>query len=89
MSAKALVLILSLVGASHAALAQDSNTGRIHENFRSVRLARATEPGDTLDVGVAGLAAKAAFTPPQAPSQQELLDILLFLSLRNRQGHGT
>jgi hypothetical protein len=87
MSAKALVLILGL--ASQAALAQDSNAGRIHENFRSVRLARTTEPGDMLDVGVAGLAAKAAFTLPQAPSQQELLDILLFLSLRNRQGHGT
>jgi len=88
MSARALAVILSLVCACPAASAQGSDTGRLHENFRSVRLARAAEAGETLDAGVAGLAAKAAFSPSPPPSRQELLDILLFLSLRDRQGHG-
>jgi hypothetical protein len=90
MSARALAVILSLLCASQSAFAQGLNAGRPapHENFWSVRPGRAIETGETLDEGVARLAVKAAFSPSPPPSQQELLDILLFISLRNSRAHG-
>jgi len=84
MAKRAVGVFLVLLFASQTAFAQDTNAVRGAPHLRNVQ----SETGETLDAGVARLAAKAAFSPSPPPSQQELLDILLFISLRNRQGHG-
>jgi hypothetical protein len=41
---------------------------------------------DTFEAGMAHLAAKAAFSPQPPPTREELLGVLLFISLRNGRG---
>jgi hypothetical protein len=86
MAKRAVGVFLVLLFASQTAFAQDIGAVRERQNFRNTQ--SRVETGETLDAGVARLAAKAAFSPSPPPSQQELLDILLFISLRDRQGHG-
>ncbi len=40
---------------------------------------------DTLDASMARLAAKAAFQPTAQPTQQELLDVIVLMSLRQQR----
>jgi hypothetical protein len=47
-----------------------------------------TDSRATLESSVAHATAKAVFSPQQAPSREELIGILLFMSLRNSKGHG-
>lgn len=71
---------LILLIASPPALAQ---------NFKKPIHAVAAK-GETLDASMARLAAKAAFQPTAQPTQQELLGVILLMSLRERQrGTGT
>jgi hypothetical protein len=45
--------------------------------------------GETLDASMARLAVKAAFTPSAQPTRQELLNVILLMSLREQRGSGT
>ncbi len=52
---------------------------------------RAIEPwgGDAaLQAGLVAVAARGASVGEQAPSREELLSLLVFISLRNGKGHG-
>lgn len=44
---------------------------------------------ETLDASMARLAVKAAFTPSAQPTRQELLNVILLMSLRQQRGSGT
>ena len=44
---------------------------------------------DTLDASMARLAVKAAFQPSAQPTQQELLSVLVLMSLREQRRSGT
>ncbi len=75
MSKKTIGALVCLLCASPAAYAQDYGPPK-------------PERAVSLEAGVAHLAAKAAFPQTQPPSQQELLGILLFISLRGTKGRG-
>jgi len=86
MSKKAIWIVLGLLCASQAAVAQDMKPAPTRATL--CRTQSAGICGDTLESGVASLAAKAAFSPSLPPSQQELLGILLLISYRDSKGHG-
>jgi len=44
---------------------------------------------ETLDASMARLAIKAAFHPTAQPTRQELLGVILLMSLREQRGSGT
>lgn len=72
---------LALLVASPPALAQD---------FKAKPIRTAAAKSETLDASMARLAAKAAFQPAAQPTQQELLGVILLMSLRGQQrGTGT
>jgi hypothetical protein len=49
----------------------------------AIRVAAANR--ENLDAGIARLAAKAAFQPSAQPTQQELLDVIVLMSLRQQR----
>jgi hypothetical protein len=79
MSKLAIGLFLTALCASSACFAQDAKSAR-----RVVPVDAAS--GQVLELGVAHLAAKAAFSPQTAPSRQELLGILLVMSMGSSKG---
>jgi len=80
--------VLGMLCASQAAVAQDLKSNHMAPRAELCRAQTAGICGDTLETGVARLAAKAAFSPSMQPSQQELLGILLVMSFRDSKGHG-
>jgi hypothetical protein len=78
-TAKLLGLGLSVLCASQAAFAQDLKIKpKLHASAH-----------DTLDASMARLAVKAAFQPSAQPTQQELLSVLVLVSLREQRRSGT
>ena len=73
---------LALLCLCQAAFAQDLKT----TNHATRRVAANNEP---FDASVARLATKAAFQPASKPTQQELLGLILLMSLRERQANRT
>lgn len=49
----------------------------------------AAAKSETLDASMARLAMKAAFHPTAQPTRQELLGVILLMSLREQRGSGT
>ena len=78
-TAKIIGLGLSLLCASQAAFAQDVKA--------KPKLRAAAH--DTLDASMARLAVKAAFQPSAQPTQQELLSVIVLMSLREQPRSGT
>jgi len=72
-------LCLGLLCASQTAFAQDMKP----------RPRLRTAAHDTLDASMARLAVKAAFQPSAQPTQQELLGVLVLMSLREQHRSGT
>jgi hypothetical protein len=66
---------LALLCASEAALAQDA----------PLRLKPRIAARETLDASMARLAVKAALRPAEQPTQQELLGVIVLMSLRDQQ----
>ena len=66
---------LALLCAGETALAQD-----MHAKLKQRVAAR-----ETLDASMARLAVKAAFQPSSQPTQQELLGVIVLMSLREQQ----
>lgn len=77
---------LALLCLSPSALAQDLNAQPAHKVHATMR---AGVKGETLDTSAARLAAKAAFQPQAQPTQQDLLNIIVLMSLREQRGSGT
>ena len=72
-------LCLGLLCASQTVFAQDMKPKpRLHATAH-----------DTLDASMARLAVKAAFQPSAQPTQQELLSVLVLMSLREQRRSGT
>jgi hypothetical protein len=69
---------IALLALSPPALAQ----GFRHKPAPSVK-------SETLDTSMARLAVKAAFHPAAQPTRQELLGVILLMSLREQRGSGT
>lgn len=69
---------LALFCLSQASFAQDIKTAK----FAAVRIAAGNH--ETLDASMARLAMKAAFQPTAQPTQQELLSVILLMSLRQQ-----
>ncbi len=83
MIAKIIGVTLALLCLSQAAFAQDFGT----KKRTTLRVADAKH--ETFDAGMARLAAKAAFQPSAQPTQQELLGIIVLMSLRDQRGNHT
>lgn len=88
MSIKAIVIGAGLICALPAiAGAQD-----LQGNQVQARVIRAREvvidSRATLESSVAHATARAMLSPQAQPSREELIGILLFMSLRNSKGHG-
>jgi hypothetical protein len=81
MSKLAIGLFLTVLCVSTAALAHDAKSARHVVRADAVS-------GQVLEIGVAHLAAKAAFPLQIAPSRQELLGILLVISMGSSRGRG-
>ena len=74
---------LALLCLSQTSLAQDVKAGKP----AAARMAAVNH--DTLDANMARLAMKAAFQPSAQPTQQELLSVLLLMSLRQQHPNHT
>jgi hypothetical protein len=74
---------LVLLCLSQTALAQDLKA------TKPVVVASATMNRETLDASMARLAVKAATQPSAQPTQQELLGVILLMSLRQQRASGT
>jgi hypothetical protein len=74
---------LALLFLSQPAFAQDSKPVK-HSTIRVAAVSH-----DTLDGNMAQLAAKAAFQPSAQPTQQELLSVILLMSLREQRANHT
>lgn len=70
---------LALLCAGETALAQD-----MHANMHAKPKQRVAAR-ETLDASMARLAVKAAFQPSSQPTQQELLGVIVLMSLREQQ----
>jgi len=86
MLAKSVGLSLALLCLSHTALAQDFKSAK---PVAVAALHGAPAGRETLTAGVARLAVKAAFQPSAQPTQQELLGVILLMSLRPEQASHT
>lgn len=78
---KSIGLCFALLCASQTALAQDVKIEPVKKFHGASH--------ETLDASMARLAMKAAFQPSAQPTQQELLSVILLLSLRQQRGNGT
>jgi hypothetical protein len=87
-SIKFVGLVAGLICASQVAIAQEPQGDRATAQMRVVEARDIVTDRAALEDSVARLAAKAAFSPQQAPSREELIGILLFMSLRNSRAHG-
>ena len=74
---------LSLLCLSPAATAQDLNF------VKPVLVATAAVNHETLDSSAARLAVKAALQPSSRPTRQELLGVILIMSLREQRASGS
>ena len=72
---KSIAVAIALLCLNHAASAQDMNTDKPAAVSRS-------SAHEVLNSGVAHLAVKAALQPSAEPSQQELLAVIMLMSLR-------
>ena len=75
--------ILALLCLSQTATAQDLKA------TKPVIVASAMANRETLDISMARLAMKAALQPSVRPTQQELLGVILLMSLRQQRASGT
>jgi hypothetical protein len=82
MLSKYAIAMLALICVPQTALTQDLKAGPVH---RAVATAR----NETLDDSAAKLAVKAALQPQAGPTQQELLNVILLMSLRGQRPSGT
>ena len=80
---KSIVVGLALICLSQAAFAQDAKAPK----HNAIRVASANH--ETFDASMARLATKAAFQPSSQPTKQELLGVILLMSLRGQQGNHT
>ena len=78
---KSIGLGLALLCVGQAALAQDTKV-KPSKNLHYLG-------HETLDASVARLAVKAALQPSAQPTQQELLSVILLMSLREQRASGT
>ena len=85
MMKKTLGTCLVLLCLSPSVLAQEVNQ-RPHRAHHATTRGGAHE---TLDASMARLAVKAAFQPAAQPTRQELLNVILLMSLREQRGSGT
>ncbi len=69
---------LALLCAGGTAFAQDATAPKVHAVAH-----------ETLDSSMARLAVKAALQPQQQPTRQEMLSIILLMSLRQQRGNRT
>jgi hypothetical protein len=74
---------LALMCLSHTAFAQDAKVAS--HATKSIPTAN----HDTFDASMARLATKAAFQPSSQPTRQELLGVILLMSLRGQQVNHT
>lgn len=74
---------LALVCLSPTAMAQDIKPAKTEI------VAGAAANRETLDASVARLAVKAALQPSAQPTQQELLSLIVLMSLREQKARGT
>jgi hypothetical protein len=74
---------LALLCLSPTAMAQDLTT------TKPVIVASAAASRETLDASMARLAVKAAMQPAAQPTQQELLGLIVLMSLRQQRASGT
>jgi hypothetical protein len=83
MMGKMACVCLAFVCAAQAATAQDLRPAQRHATLRTAI------NHETFDVSMARLAAKAAFQPAAQPTQQELLGVIVLMSLRQQQRPST
>ena len=79
MLGKILGVCVAIVCTAQAATAQELKPARHHATLR------AGGGHETFDASVARLAAKAAFQPSAQPTQQELLSLIVLMSLREQR----
>ncbi|MBV9991580.1 MAG: hypothetical protein JOZ72_09835 [Alphaproteobacteria bacterium] len=72
---------LALAALSPPAFAQELKANHVHAGSVAAR--------ETLDASMARLAVKAAFQPSAQPTRQELLGVILLMSLREQRGSHT
>jgi hypothetical protein len=75
--------VFALVFLDPAAMAQDQKP------VKPVIVATATTKSETLDASIARLAMKAALQPSAQPTQEELLGLIVLMSLRQQRANGT
>lgn len=83
MSKSAIGATLALLCLSPSAIAQDLKIGK------PVLVASSATSRETFDASMARLAVKAATQPSAQPTRQELLGVILLMSLRQQQASGT
>ena len=81
LSKKIIGAFLALVALSPPAFAQDTKPKQA--------ALRGAANHETLDASMARLVMKAAFHPSAQPTRQELLGVILLMSLREQRGSGT
>ncbi|HVV64632.1 MAG TPA: hypothetical protein VHC42_04135 [Rhizomicrobium sp.] len=69
--------------------ASQSETAAPIPTPRPVQIASAQSLPEPFDASVARLAAKAAFQPQAQPTREELLRVILLMSIRERRANGT
>jgi hypothetical protein len=85
MSARVGLVLIAMMGACGAAWAQDAAPPKP----QPVRAAEPASGRAALEASFASVAARGARTGGQAaPSREELIGILVFMSLRNSKAHG-
>ena len=75
--------LFALVCLNPAAMAQDQKP------VKPVIVASAATKSETLDASIARLAMKAALQPSAQPTQEELLGLIVLMSLRQQRASGT
>jgi hypothetical protein len=83
MIGKTIGVSLALLCLSPTAFAQDLKIAK----HVTIRVAATSH--ETFDASMARLATKAAFQPSSQPTQQELLGVILLMSLREQQANHT
>ena len=76
-------VLFALVCLAPAAMAQDQKP------VKRILVASAATKQETLDASIARLAMKAALQPSAKPTQEELLGLIVLMSLREQRASGT
>ncbi|HVZ91358.1 MAG TPA: hypothetical protein VG843_06885 [Rhizomicrobium sp.] len=82
------LLALSQPAAAQSEAAQSEQAAPL-PTPRPIQIAAAQPLPEPFDASVARLAAKAAFQPQAQPTREELLRVILLMSIRERRASGT